>query len=85
MFALCANNKLSRVFNIIILSLGRVQEREPSVSVGSEILSVRIVDVHQRINKNSVACLRWDLQLWCDVARPYRGPNAEVKTSFLTF
>ena len=51
MFALCANNKLSRVSNIIILSLGRVQEGEPSASFGSEILSVRIAPLHQRIIK----------------------------------
>ena len=50
MFALCANNALCRVYNIIILSLGRVQEGEPSASFGSEILSVRIGELNQRIN-----------------------------------
>ena len=70
MFALCANNTLSRVCNIIILSLGRVQEGEPSASFGSEILSVRIAELHQRIKKVlSFACVA-DLQLWRNVARP---------------
>ena len=69
MFALCANNKLSRVSKIIIPSLGRVQEGEPSASFGSEILSVRIDELHQRINKvPSFACVA-DLQLWRNVAR----------------
>ena len=49
MFALCANNKLFRVSNIIILSLGRVQEDNPSAFFGSEILSARIAELHQRI------------------------------------
>lgn len=69
MFALCANNKLSRVSNIIILSLVRVQEGEPSVSFGSEILSVRIAELHQRIRKFPSFARVADLQLWRNVTR----------------
>jgi hypothetical protein len=66
---LCANNTLSRVCNIIILSLGRAQDGEPSAFVGPEILSVRIAELYQRINKvPSFACVA-DLQLRRNVAR----------------
>ena len=49
MFALCANNKLSRVSDIIVLSLGRVHDDKPSAFSCSEILRVRIAELHQRI------------------------------------
>jgi hypothetical protein len=50
MFALCANKKLSRVSDIVILSIGRVQDDNTSAFFGSEILGVRIAGLHQRIN-----------------------------------
>jgi hypothetical protein len=54
--------------------LGRVQEDEPSASFGSEILSVRIAALHQRISSAS-ACVAI---CSCGAMSQdyYRGPNA---------